>query len=931
MGESRALLLSALVALFLCVRSHKNHEDWENNHVLHPEYEVTNQKFLEMTLPHSIELERHVAKIRNGRHLSSLQPGPAGGFVFISTDDADNSNHCGGSLCGGLYINVFQQALYFARLKSAYLGTKSGILAVGINGSPALTQFQSWISGAGITDTITYVTSTTQIALVNFNQYLLLYIPSAYINGGGVQVNGITDAQNNALVARSQDIKTYINTFGGSLIALGQSTLSKPYGWLPVQVNYTQKNNINIGTTADINVISNTSTGPNLSHNAWHGYFWGPPDWSGIYRVLAYLSGQCTIVNGPNTSCNATVLCNVNTYLSAELCYDGWDNDGNGLVDKNDPACWFCGDGYLDNQPSNPFPEQCDNGHQSCSVDENCVYNNDGCSPSCQFEPYPPPSPSPNPPPNPPPVPSPPPPTPPPAPPFPSFSNQYCEVDVCLSQTWSNGGTAGYNMIVPLVFQMVGYSPTTSSQVTWKSYNFTVASSGTSFSYMPNNAVVSMVLSSNKTAINSQCTSNLTNGVWLAKDVANSAGNTLLAATIISVPPAGFSTSSVVMWCGHLSSPGKINLQISAGQYAPTSACSLYANNQACEDTTLQTYSQKAGTPLNCYTSKIYAVSGGSGGGGSGNPVGGLSSTTSTCSSATYFPPNPPPLPPPPPSPNPSPPPSPPPRPPPSPPPPNPPPPPPPTPPPSPPAPPPPLLNQYAYCTSGLSAVCQNCIGSTCATMDNGGMDANTCMLPTAMSGLVPTSSLCTFPTSSPTSYINVPLVNTLMTDTNISAASVGDVTLFRDTSGYVYLTVRTWCPNLMWGSIQNSTGIDTANTATFTISTGGGAPTVYVIPLTAPAYPPAGASPNLWACNTFKVQVPALSGCAQTTTLLARAQVRFTNFYSSSKVNYCTSSTNSTSPGDSGTINQQGDTTGLLFPPPPVPPLPPSPPHPPA
>ena len=193
-----------------------------------------------------------------------------------------------------------------------------------------------------------------------------------------------------------------------------------------------------------------------------------PP--AGVYRVLAFILGQCTVVSGPNTKCKATVLANVNTYVSAELCYDGRshrsgifvsvrpdarsahyllsthvatfgrcfsfvpslsisfvaehgymslgntpgriiqapatitstcgchrkctfsphycpspsppphqaltktrtgsstrishccsalplspsssgiDNDQNGLIDKDDPACWFCGDGYLDNQ-----------------------------------------------------------------------------------------------------------------------------------------------------------------------------------------------------------------------------------------------------------------------------------------------------------------------------------------------------------------------------------------------------------------------------------------------------------------------------------------------------------------------------------------------------------------------------------------------------
>jgi hypothetical protein len=76
--------------------------------------------------------------------VSTTLPGPAGGFVFVSTDDADNRNHCDGVRCGGLYKNVLAKAVEFATYKATYLGAKSGILAIGINGNPALAGFQSW-------------------------------------------------------------------------------------------------------------------------------------------------------------------------------------------------------------------------------------------------------------------------------------------------------------------------------------------------------------------------------------------------------------------------------------------------------------------------------------------------------------------------------------------------------------------------------------------------------------------------------------------------------------------------------------------------------------------------------------------------------------------------------------------------------------------
>jgi YVTN family beta-propeller protein/cysteine-rich repeat protein len=55
----------------------------------------------------------------------------------------------------------------------------------------------------------------------------------------------------------------------------------------------------------------------------------------------------------------------------AENCTNGIDDDGDELVDNQDPDCHVCGDG-------NPDPgEQCDDGN---------VAPGDGCSPTCQFE-----------------------------------------------------------------------------------------------------------------------------------------------------------------------------------------------------------------------------------------------------------------------------------------------------------------------------------------------------------------------------------------------------------------------------------------------------------------------------------------------------------------------------------------------------------------
>lgn len=66
------------------------------------------------------------------------------------------------------------------------------------------------------------------------------------------------------------------------------------------------------------------------------------------------------------------------TILTAENCYNGKDDDSDGLVDKADPDCWRCGDLVVD--PG----EQCDDGN---------IMDSDGCSSTCQLQDLPPPPP----------------------------------------------------------------------------------------------------------------------------------------------------------------------------------------------------------------------------------------------------------------------------------------------------------------------------------------------------------------------------------------------------------------------------------------------------------------------------------------------------------------------------------------------------------
>ncbi|GLC48176.1 hypothetical protein PLESTB_000067600 [Pleodorina starrii] len=331
-------------------------------------------------------------------HPPPRPPASRGGFVCVSTDDADDGGHCQGLECGGLYVNMIRQAMEKAP-KDA-----NGIIAYGrfTPNTYARTSFEGWVTAAGYsTSIITYATIPLAVYYYNLSSYKLMYVPSDHVN----TVGGIDGVINAALILIKDKIFDFINVRGGSMIVLAQGALSNPYGFLPLPMAFVPDDFRDVTVTGEMKLYSPTSNNDNLDHDYWHGYFTGPVDWNGM-RVVVYQTGYCPVPFGPNQNCRATVLCNVNTVLTYENCWDSRDNNGDSRVDKDDPACWRCGDGVVD--PN----EECDDGN---------ILDGDGCSAICELQDLPPPSPA-NPPspPSPPPLPPPPPPSPPPPWPPPS-------------------------------------------------------------------------------------------------------------------------------------------------------------------------------------------------------------------------------------------------------------------------------------------------------------------------------------------------------------------------------------------------------------------------------------------------------------------------------------------------------------------------------
>jgi cysteine-rich repeat protein len=302
---------------------------------------------------------------RAGDDVTALSRGltTPGGFVVVSGDDADDSGHCQGIACGALYPKLFKAAI----TESDTAGT--GIVAIGVNGSFASSSLTSWNApangGPGVP--VTILTTTAQIASVNFANFKMIYIPSGENNTSG----GINATQLAALNARQVDIKDFINVKGGSLLALTEANLAGAWGWLPLPLTtFDPPQYDDVTPTAALTAISPTTTATNMDHCCYHNVFIGPAGFSGL-GVLA--------IN--NTAGNSgfgkpAILGGKNVILTAEICNDGVDNDGDGFTDLADSDCKVCGNGVVDQAG-----EECDDGN---------VVDGDGCSAACKIENHPP-------------------------------------------------------------------------------------------------------------------------------------------------------------------------------------------------------------------------------------------------------------------------------------------------------------------------------------------------------------------------------------------------------------------------------------------------------------------------------------------------------------------------------------------------------------
>jgi len=183
--------------------------------------------------------------------LSLAGTGWAQGFVVIAGDDADEAagGHCRGTLCGGLFKNLFNKAFQYSNIKT------NRILAIGVNSSEVLSAFDNW-NFLGPVGVVTHARTTAEIASAVFSDYQLVYIPSSFNQTAG----GITAVQIAALNARQPDLAHYVNNLGGALIALTEAGATGAWGWLPVPLTTLNQTFGSVDITPALTALSPTTT-----------------------------------------------------------------------------------------------------------------------------------------------------------------------------------------------------------------------------------------------------------------------------------------------------------------------------------------------------------------------------------------------------------------------------------------------------------------------------------------------------------------------------------------------------------------------------------------------------------------------------------------------------------------------------------------------
>lgn len=204
----------------------------------------------------------------------------AGGPIVLMGIDAED----GGPGGHGPIVN-YEQVVQ--SILSNVTNGGSGILVIGGGKSPTddVTVFWDTIS-TDISVPVTYVNGATNIATQSFAGFAMLAVVSDVNN---TPSGGLTQAENDALTARSADVAAFVNG-GGGLLGFSSDFPTNPYGYIALvsPVTVTNDDYSDITPTPEGLAIGITDA---LDVSAWHQTFTTFPP---FLQVLATNNSQGT-------------------------------------------------------------------------------------------------------------------------------------------------------------------------------------------------------------------------------------------------------------------------------------------------------------------------------------------------------------------------------------------------------------------------------------------------------------------------------------------------------------------------------------------------------------------------------------------------------------------------------------------------------------
>lgn len=199
----------------------------------------------------------------------------AGGPVVLMGIDAEDGG-VGGHGPISAYVSVMNSIL------GQVSNGGSGILVIGENG-PAVTEFWDEV-GRQTGESVTYISGAYTISNQRFSGFAMLAVVSSYPG----TVDGMRQAENDALAGRAADVAAFVNG-GGGLFGSSQTNFTNAWAYVGSLGSFsivTGQNYDNIDPTTDGTSVGVTDV---LDVYAWHDAF---TEWPPFLNVLAWRTGM---------------------------------------------------------------------------------------------------------------------------------------------------------------------------------------------------------------------------------------------------------------------------------------------------------------------------------------------------------------------------------------------------------------------------------------------------------------------------------------------------------------------------------------------------------------------------------------------------------------------------------------------------------------